>query len=174
MPRQERIIGRTTKPAGSVGHTRPGSKWAPDPGSGADIADALRRIAELPREALIDVWVKAYGRSPPKGISRRLLQYSAAYYLQTQALGGLGRATRRKLDQALLPPTEVEPAPTRPNRGAPLPAGSRLVREWNGRVHTVDVIYSNFLYNGRSYRSLSEIARVITGTRWSGPRFFGL
>lgn len=64
--------------------------------------------------------------------------------------------------------------PARGKRGAPLPVGSRLVREWNGRVHTVDVVDSQFLYNGRSYRSLSEIARVITGTRWSGPRFFGL
>jgi hypothetical protein len=174
VPRQGRINGRTAKPVRSVVHARPGSKWAPDPGSGADIAKALRRIAELPREALIDAWVKAYGRSPPKGISRRLLQYAAAYHLQAKAFGGLSPATRRKLDQALRPPTKTDPGPTRTDRGTPLPAGSRLVREWNGRVHTVDVVDSRFHYNGRSYRSLSEIARVITGTHWSGPRFFGL
>ena len=174
MPRHKRINGQTAKPARSVGHTGPRSKWAPDPGSGADIVEALQRIAELPREALIDAWAKAYGRSPPKGISRRLLQYAAAYHLQSRAFGGLSMATRRKLDQALQPATKTDPAPTRTDRGTPLPAGSRLVREWNGRVHTVDVAGSRFHYNGQSYRSLSEIARVITGTRWSGPRFFGL
>ena len=174
MPRQKRIHGRTAEPTRSAGHTRPGSKWAPDPRSGAEIAEALRRIAELPREALIDAWVKACGHPPPKGISQRLLQYAAAYHLQSRAFGGLSKATRRKLDQTLRPPTAAAPLPTRTDRGTPLPTGSRLIREWNGRVHTVDVVDSKFHYNGRSYRSLSEIARAITGTRWSGLRFFGL
>jgi hypothetical protein len=174
VPRQKRIEGRIAEPGQWNGPARLRSLQAPDQRSGADIAEALRRVSELPRERLIDHWVKVYGRSPPKGISRRLLQYATAYHLQAKAFGGLSTATQRRLDRALQPPTNADPLPIRADRGTPLPAGSRLVREWNGRVHTVDVVGSQFHYNGRSYRSLSQIARIITGTRWSGPRFFGL
>jgi hypothetical protein len=165
-------VREPARPSGRAGHR---SNSALGLRSRADdVTAAVRCIADQSREVLVDAWVEAYGRPPPKGISRRLLQYAAAYHLQARAFGGLSSSTRRKLDQALQPPSNETAAPARAERAAPLPTGSRLVREWNGRVHTVDVVDSRFHYNGRSYRSLSEIARVITGTRWSGPRFFGL
>ena len=170
MPRTMRRSGGTQEPA------RPRGRAGRRSSSALELGDdvTVRSIADLSREALVDAWVEAYGRPPPKGISRRLLQYAAAYHVQARAFGGLSSATRRKLDPALQPSSDATPAPARAERAAPLPTGSRLVREWNGRVHTVDVVDSSFHYNGRSYRSLSEIARFITGTRWSGPRFFGL
>jgi len=175
MSRTIQGSGRTRAPARPYGRAGRHSSSALGLGSRAeDVTAAVRGIADLSREALVDAWVEAYGRPPPKGISRRLLQYAAAYDVQGRAFGGLSSATRRKLDQALQPSSDATPAPARAERAAPLPTGSRLVREWNGRVHTVDVVDSSFHYNGRSYRSLSEIARFITGTRWSGPRFFGL
>jgi hypothetical protein len=58
--------------------------------------------------------------------------------------------------------------------GTPSTPGTRLIREWHGQTHLVDVLEKGMLYQGRTYRSLSEVARVITGARWSGPRFFGL
>jgi hypothetical protein len=139
-----------------------------------DLTAVIGRIANAPRSALIEAWTDAYGSSPPTGISRRLLEYAAAYHLQVRAFGGLKPITRRTLRRICEAPSDSTSASPRSNRRAFLPAESRLVREWNGRIHTVDVVESRFVYNGRPYGSLSEIARVITGTRWSGPRFFGL
>ena len=124
--------------------------------------------------ALVERWAAAYGRPPPKGMSRRLLEYAAAWHLQSQAFGGLGPAVRRKLQRHARP---VECGASRvrgavPSKGPP--PGSRLVREWHGRAYTVEVLDAGFLFNGQRYGSLSQVARVITGARWSGPRFFGL
>ncbi len=130
-------------------------------------------VSGLRREDLIEEWIKAHKGLPPKGISRRLLAYSAAYHQQARAFGGLKPATRRKLRQIAASPTDGESPTNRQGQRQRLPPGSRLVRDWQGRTHTVEVLESGFLYDGRHYRSLSEVARVITGARWSGPRFFG-
>ena len=134
----------------------------------------LFAIGQLDMDALRQAWADMFGRPPPKSISRRLLGLAAAYYAQAKVYGGLKPAIRRRLLQAVprKPDTPTE-APRRKARAA-LPPGSRLVREWNGRSHTVEVAEHGFLYADRPYRSLSEIARAITGARWSGPRFFGL
>ena len=138
------------------------------------VADSLAAIPSLPRAALVEQWTEAYGRPPPKGISRRLLEYAAAYQLQAQALGGLKPAVRRKLRRPVGSGRDGVPALSRPGPKKTLLPGSRLVRDWNGRSHTVEVTDSGFLYGDQQYRSLSGGARTITGTRWSGPRFFGL
>ena len=138
------------------------------------VADGLAAIPGLPRAALIERWTEAYGRPPPKGISRRLLEHAAAYHLQARALGGLKPAVLRKLRRSAASGQNGAPAASRSGTKNVLPPGSRLVRNWNGRSHTVEVTDSGFLYGGQQYRSLSEVARTITGTRWSGPRFFGL
>ncbi len=138
------------------------------------MAAELRVIRNLPRAALMARWTAAYGRLPPKGLSRRLLEHAAAYHLQVKAFGGLKPVIRRRLLAAAdrTPGTGVTTVSTAlPKTLAP---GSRLVREWRGRSHTVEVLDQGFLCDGRHYASLSEIARFITGTRWSGPRFFGL
>jgi hypothetical protein len=138
----------------------------------AEADDPVAGIGRLDLPALHDAWAGLFGRPPPKGLSRRLLEYAAAYHLQAQIHGGLKPSLRRKLLQAARPsPAGRSP---RRNRPGPLAPGSRLVRDWHGRCHTVEVVEHGFLYAGRRYRSLSEVARAITGARWSGPRFFGL
>ena len=138
------------------------------------LAEEIAGIPSLPRKALVARWAKAYGRPPPKGISRRLLEYAAAYDLQSKALGGLKPAAKRRLSQAGNSPANGRSATSRAGRRNTVSTGSRLIREWHGRTYTVDVQESGFIYDGEQYASLSQVARTITGARWSGPRFFGL
>ena len=127
----------------------------------------LPSLAEKSRADLIDLWASNYGNQPPKGTSRRLLEHAAAYEMQVAALGGLKPRTRRSLNAAVtagsLLPVKQQPAP-----------GTRLVREWNGRIHTAETLDNGFEWNGQTFRSLSAVAHAITGAKWSGPRFFGL
>ncbi len=138
------------------------------------LAEGHAGIPSLPRKALVIRWAKAYGRPPPKGISRRLLEYAAAYDLQSKELGGLKPAAKRKLSQTMNFPANDRSATSRSGQRNKLSTGSRLIREWHGRTYTVDVQESGFIYDGEQYASLSQVARAITGARWSGPRFFGL
>lgn len=140
--------------------------------SGRNADPGSRSTERLPRPALIAAWVKAYGRPPPKGISTRLLAMAAAYNAQARHFGELKTSIRK----ALYALAGAEKPAFRPKAtaGASLAPGNRLVREWHGRTHVVDVVKNGVLYQGKTYRSLSEVARAITGARWSGPRFFGL
>jgi hypothetical protein len=135
-----------------------------------------RRPAEVaqPEAASLQAgWASLFGRPPPKGMSRRLLELAAAYEAQARIGGDLKPAVRRRLLQAAQPAGLQDAKPRRLAPGTLLP-GSRLVREWHGRSHTVEVSEDGFLYEGQRHRSLSSIARRITGVRWSGRRFFGL
>lgn len=139
------------------------------------VAEELSAIPGLARDELVTRWEAAYGRLPPKGVSRRLLEYSAAYQVQANAKGSLKPALRRKLRSfSTTSATEPKIAAAKPRGSSALPAGTRLVREWHGRIHSVHVRDDGFEYDGCVYVSLSKIAREITGARWSGPRFFGL
>ena len=140
-----------------------------------DLTNELVAIPDLSRAALVERWAAAYhGQPPPKGMSRRLLEYAAAWHLQSQAFGGLDPAVRRKLRrQARSGEGGASRVPGTVRSKGP-PPGSRLVREWHGRTYTVDVLETGFLFDGKHYGSLSQVACVITGARWSGPRFFGL
>ena len=116
-------------------------------------------------------WRRLYEIDPPR-ISRDLLVLGIGYRRQELRHGGLSKATIRKLAtlaKTLRQTGRVGPAPT-----LSLKAGTRLVREWHGRAHTVTVSEDGFEYDGASYPSLSKIAKAITGAHWSGPRFFGL
>jgi hypothetical protein len=95
-----------------------------------------------------------------------------AYRVQELRYGGLSKVTNRKL--AALVRAWRSDEEIAPESAPRISAGARLVREWNGRTHTVTVEEEGFTYVGRNYRSLTAIAREITGARWSGPRFFGL
>jgi len=136
--------------------------------------------ANTTRVELVELWQAAYGRPPPPGISSRLLTYAAAYNEQVRSAGGLSPAARRKLKKIVAGTTKRSPngdtssgiRSTTKRRS--VPPGTRLVREWQGAVHSVEVLGAGYLYAGVVYGSLSEIARSITGARWSGPRFFGL
>ena len=131
----------------------------------------LDRIRSLELEGLRDEWRRLHRSEPPK-ISRDLLVLALCYRVQEIAHGGLGKATRRKLQtmaKALRTTGRVGPTPS-----LSLKPGARLVREWGGRTHTVTVTEDGFEYAGTSYPSLTKIAKKITGAHWSGPRFFGL
>ena len=139
-----------------------------------DVANELAAIQELSRTALAERWAEAYGRPPPKGLSRRLLEYAAAWHLQSQVFGGIDPLVRRKLQRHARPRENGASRVSMAVRSKGPPPGFRLVREWHGRTYTVDVLETGFLFDGKHYDSLSQIARAITGARWSGPRFFGL
>lgn len=150
-------------------------------------------LADLSREELAARWESAYSCPPPKGVRRDLLIRSAAWHLQAKRLGGLSAETKRKLKAAVrlieaklgasaLPSTIDREAASGPvsmppvnsvERQAPSP-GARLIRVWNDRTHVVDVTETGYVFDGKTYRSLSAIAKRITGAHWSGPRFFGL
>lgn len=181
MPKQHRdAVGAPAGPHGIAaapnGRSRTGGALSlPD---GADVA-ALVRTAS--RDQLAAVWQCAYRRPPPAGLSRRLLEYAAAWHLQAERYGGLKPEAKRKLKRLAAQHARDSgarsPEPGQPDRAKPRPAlapGTRLIREWGGRSHVVDVVEGGCLYQGRHYGSLSEVARAITGARWSGPRFFGL
>jgi hypothetical protein len=132
---------------------------------GGELDAALADLARASRHRLAEHWRAYFGAAPPPRTSRSLLLRAVAYKMQERALGGLSTRARRRLNGP-------EPRPVRRHRG--LKPGTVLVREWHGVAYQVRVLEGGVLYHGERYRSLSEVARRITGTRWSGPRFFGL
>jgi hypothetical protein len=137
----------------------------------AAVERELDRIRSLGVAELRMEWRRLNRGTPPK-LSRELFALALGYQLQEREHGGLSKSTRRKLQtvaKSLQATGRVGPSP-----GLSLKPGARLVREWHGRTHTVTVTEDGFEHEGTSYRSLTRIARKITGAHWSGPRFFGL
>lgn len=131
--------------------------------------EALRRAAPADLKGR---WRELYGTEPPRHISRDLLVRGLAYRIQEKALGGLKPSTRR-----LLAKVAADASAHRPIRAVPQPTpkpGTVLLREWHGTEHQVVVREDGLVFQGKTYKSLSEVARRITGTNWSGPLFFGL
>lgn len=124
----------------------------------------------LPRNELIDKWCNIYGSSPPKGLGRHTLELAYYYNNQATKQGGLPAETHQYLISAV----KSKPDPEKLTIPQKTKSGARLVREWNGKTYIVDIVDEGYRWKDRVYNSLSEIAREITGTRWSGPRFFGL
>jgi len=141
-------------------------------GSADDIAARLQALEQMDHAALRAEWRRLYRAHPPKRVARDLLLLAVAWKLQEQAYGGLGAATRRRV--ADLAATLERDGDVTRNRVARLKPGARLVREWRGETHTVIVREDGFEWKGRHWRSLSVVAREITGGHWSRPRFFGL
>ena len=120
------------------------------------------------RPEALQGWSDAFGTPPPPFLSVSFLQKASAYATQCKAHGGLPAATKRALRQiAQGDDPKAAIAPT-------LNPGAHLVREWNGRTYQVHVVEGGFEMDGKTWRSLSAIAKHITGATWSGPRFFGL
>lgn len=137
-----------------------------------DIAEMLVRLSASTIFELRGEWRRLHRAPPPMRLSRDLLMRGITYKLQERPLGGLSQSILRKLERLNLD-SEASEA----QRSAPpisLKADTRLVREWRGITHTVLVHAGGFEWNGRRYRSLTIVAREITGAHWSGPRFFGL
>jgi hypothetical protein len=133
------------------------------------------RIAELPKltkSALKSLWLESLGRPAPPRLRRQAMIPVLAYRIQERAYGGLKPSTLKRL-RALAEALERNPSAVLTDSPR-IRAGTRLIREWRGEKHEVMVDGSGYEYRGKKFASLSEIARHITGTRWSGPLFFGL
>ncbi len=114
------------------------------------------------------------GGNRPPYLPRHLLFRMLAYRLQADHLGDLDGESRRLLDSAVSPEAAGKRAVERARVTRDMSPGTMLGREWNGRMHRIAVLAEGFAWNGKTYPSLSKIALAITGTRWNGPRFFGL
>jgi hypothetical protein len=132
-------------------------------------------LDRLPSMRIADLRVRyreLFRAEPPKAFGPDLLRRSIAHRIQERAYGGLSREHQRLLDQLL------RAAEAKPNGRLELPRrikpGSELVRTWNKRTYRIVVLENGFAHEGQTYKSLSEIALEITGTKWNGPRFFGL
>lgn len=134
---------------------------------GTSIEREIAALDALDRSALLQRWRFAFGREAPPRLSRSLMVKAVAHEMQVRAFGGLSPRTIRALKAA------GKPEATSISRRLP-GRGTRLVREWNGILHEVEVLDDGYLWRGQRYRSLSAIALAITGTKWSGPRFFGI
>ncbi len=147
-------------------------KCKPSRSGTRSLADELAELDTLDFIALKQRWRVLYRTEAPVHLGRALLLQAVAYRLQERILGGPKSSTRRLLERAAEDSvhrrTPIEAAATK------ITPGSVLIREWHGTSHRVTVLADGVLLRGTRYRSLSEVARKITGTRWSGPRFFGL
>jgi hypothetical protein len=134
------------------------------------LANELAGLPALDRIALIEKWQTLYGTEPPGRVRNNFLMHAIAHRMQEQILGGLKPVTRRFLEKATednAPRQQMFPVIS-------MKPGTRLLREWHGVTYEVIIMENGVQCNGKRYRSLSEVARAITGTRWSGPLFFGL
>ncbi len=140
-----------------------------------EITVEIVSLADLDLFALRERWRTLYGSEPPTRMSRELLMRAVAYRIQENAFGGLSRATRAKLLAASAAQAASGKRMTRVRTDRSIKSGTKLLREWNGQTHEVMALADGgFAYRGSVYRSLSAVAREITGTQWSGPAFFGL
>ena len=136
-----------------------------------DIRKEIGALADMEKHGLRVAWRRHY-RTPPPRLSRDLLIRAIAYKMQERIHGGLRQATKRRL-ASLAHKLEAE-GDVMSTSGLRLKPGAKLVREWHGDTHSVLVLEDGFEYRGERHRTLSKIARAITGAHWSGPRFFGL
>ena len=141
------------------------------PASG-DLSERLTALTALDAASLRAEWRRLYRSHPPKRAGRDLLARAIAYRLQERARGGLSAATKRKLRTFA---EQLESGDGNAfDPGIVLKPGAKLVREWGGDTYVVIALEDGFEFDGRRYRSLTKIAREITGAHWSGPRFFNL
>ncbi len=140
--------------------------------SAEDLSVEIAGLTTLSREQLQAKWRELYRTEMPRKIGRDRLIRAIAYRLQENAYGGLKPATRRILAKIAADAAARRPMKVVPERS--LKSGTVLLREWHGVQHQVTVLDSAIMFQKKQYKSLSEVARKITGARWSGPLFFGL
>ena len=150
-------------PRGKIGRARPDRKT---------IDVEIARLRELDVAVLRARWHTVFGRRSPPHLPRHLLFRILAYRLQADLLGDLDAESQRLLDRSETPEKAGQRAVAR--RPVDARPGTVLGREWNGQMQRVTVLENGFAWKGKTYASLSKIALAITGTRWNGPRFFGL
>ena len=165
-------MATTKKDGGGTARAVPAIQRDGDARNAEAVAAKLQAIERMDYATLREEWRRLYRAWAPKRVSRNLLMLGVAWKIQEQAYGGLSAMAKRRL---------TEPAKALDRGGdvtrdrvARLRPGATLVREWRGKSHKVIVLEEGFEWNGTRWRSLSVIAREITGGHWSGPRFFGL
>lgn len=131
------------------------------------ISERWEELGQMDRAALRVAWAEAFGDAPPHFLSMIFMRKALIWDAQCRVFGGLTTEVKRTLKTAASGRQVRAPAPV-------IKPGTQLVREWNGRRYQVEVMDDGFRMNGEHFRSLSAIALRITGTNWSGPRFFGL
>jgi hypothetical protein len=136
-----------------------------------EIAGRITELPGLSKAELLLIWQENFGEPAPPHLRKELMVPMLAYRIQERAYGGLSQRVGKRLKE-IARSLEAEKA-TRKKLRFTLRPGTRLVRSWQGVLHEVKVLDSGYEYKGKSYASLSIIARAITGTRWSGPLFFG-
>jgi hypothetical protein len=138
----------------------------------------IAQLRDLDLDGLRLRWRNLFGRAVPPHLQKFLLLRIVAYRMQANVYGDLGKGARRTLDRLAREGRGQggSEAPPRPSLADPrsLLTGTLLMREWAGVMHRVIVVDDGFAWNGATYPSLSKVARAMTGTRWNGPRFFGM
>jgi hypothetical protein len=140
------------------------------PSEGAPLEE-IEALHDADLEFLRQRWSDLFARTPSPRVSRDVLIRGVAFRLQEEAYGALSKRCRRQLVKLAADLRSGSPLVSSQPSFKP---GTRLIREWKGKIHEVVIGGDSYIWSGKHYRSLSEIARAITGTRWSGPRFFGL
>jgi hypothetical protein len=143
----------------------------------ASINVEIAHLRDLDIKALRSRWRISFGRDAPPHLARHLLFASLAYRLQAEVMGDLDAETVRFLEKIELAPSKKAAVPLTQafeQRRRDLFPGTVLSRQWGGQHHRIMVLEGGFAWEGRTYGSLSEIAKSITGTKRNGPRFFGL
>jgi Protein of unknown function (DUF2924) len=135
------------------------------------ISEQVTSLPAMSKPQLLAIWAKNFSQAPPPSLRKDLMVPILAYRIQEREFGGLANTTRKRLREIAKSVDRGKQAETRGSSG--LLHGTRLVRSWKGEVHEVQVSNGSFTYRGKQFSNLSQIAREITGTRWSGPVFFG-
>ena len=141
------------------------------------LEEEIARLRGLDIEALRARWRTVFGGKAPPHLPRHLLFAIIAYRIQAEVFGDLDAETLRLLKKINLAPSKTEAVPLTEaleRRRRELSPGTTLIRDWNGQIHRVMVVEQGFAWEGTTYDSLSKIAQAITGSKWNGPRFFGL
>lgn len=166
MPLQPKRSDQYVVPHGEGASGPQAASLTSAPTTDQKIRDEIAGLSEAGRQELLVKWQELFQSPAPPSLSTSLLRRGAIYQAQVIAYGDLLPSHKRKLQEA----ARSDPAKITPR----LRPGARLVREWNGIAHTVDVVDGGFRYQDRIYVSLTAIAEEITGVHWSGPRFFGM
>jgi hypothetical protein len=136
-----------------------------------NVTEEIAKLSGLNKAQLLPVWRRHYNQEPPPNLRKELMVPLLAYRMQEKQFGGLSHWARKRLRE--IAQSLGKEKRSHPDLAPSLRAGTRLIRRWGGEVHEVSVTEAGFAYRGKGYKSLSQIAREITGTRWSGPLFFG-
>jgi len=132
----------------------------------------IARLPDLGHDELRKRWKLLFGHPAPKSLRRKFMARAVAYQMQVAAYGGLSAATKRRLREIAIAISNGDR--TGVFSGVQIKPGTQLIRQWQSTTHTVMVLDEGFALDGRTYKSLSAIAKAITGTNWNGYAFFGI